>query len=315
MIRTITLNTGFDETCVVSETLRGGVAELRERSVQPSGKGVNAARVLLSLGIPTRAYGLVGRADSDLFARQLADEGIESSLVGVEGATRRNLTLLSLREGLPAAHFRAAGFSLGDDSAVATLLDRLRDECREGDIVSLHGSTPAGLPAHTWQRFARVARERAAKLVVDIYGPALPMTIADGGATISKPNQEEMRVLPGANTEPIDQAARNALRWMHANGVELPLITLGARGVMFLDDGRFAIATVPVSRQRLLVGAGDACVAGLIAGLTRRRATPMRIAAEGVATAAAHVEGCRGPALAKRAGELLEAVTVCEVEQ
>lgn len=313
MIRTITLNTGFDETFVVSETVPGGVSDVLERKVQPSGKGVNAARALAALGLPVRVYGLVGRADEGLFAQQLAEEGIESTLAAVDGVTRRNLTLLSSREGLPAAHFRAPGFSLRDDNSIATLLGRLAEECRRGDIVSLHGSTPTGLPSPTWARFARLARERAARLVIDVYGQALPTTLADGGATLCKPNQEEMRVLPGAQVGVVAEAARAALRWMNAHGVELPLISLGGNGVVYLEGGHVFSAALPVARPKILVGAGDACVAGLVAGLSRPGAAKARIAAEGIATAAAHVEGCSDSDLARRARELLEAVRVSDL--
>jgi 1-phosphofructokinase len=310
MIRTITLNTGFDETFLVSETSPGGVADVLERTVQPSGKGVNAARALVALGIPTRVYGLVGRAESRVFAHRLADQGIDSTLIEVDGETRRNLTLLSLREGLPAAHFRAPGFSLTGEGPIEAMLDRLRVECERADVVSLHGSTPVGLPVRTWARFARLARERGAHLVIDIYGQALPTALAEGGATLCKPNQEEMRVLPDAVSGSVEASARAALRWMDDHGVHLPLVSLGARGVMFHEDGNVFSAMVPVAKPKFLVGAGDACIAGLIAGLTRPGAARVSIAAEGVSTAAAHVEGCRGPALAQRARELKRLVTI-----
>ena len=45
MIRTVTLNTGFDELFTVSALDFGGVSDLREHRTLASGKGINAARV------------------------------------------------------------------------------------------------------------------------------------------------------------------------------------------------------------------------------------------------------------------------------
>ena len=46
MIRTVTLNTGFDETLRVG-AVDGGVAAILERSLTPSGKGINCVETTL----------------------------------------------------------------------------------------------------------------------------------------------------------------------------------------------------------------------------------------------------------------------------
>ena len=74
MIRTVTLNTGFDELFTVSALEPGGVTEAREHRTLASGKGINAARTIAALGEPVKAYGLVGKADRDLFRRLLERE-------------------------------------------------------------------------------------------------------------------------------------------------------------------------------------------------------------------------------------------------
>ncbi|HEY0514010.1 MAG TPA: hypothetical protein VGH73_19030 [Thermoanaerobaculia bacterium] len=50
MIRTVTLNTGFDEVFTVSAVDFGGVTETQRHVTLASGKGINAARTIAALG-------------------------------------------------------------------------------------------------------------------------------------------------------------------------------------------------------------------------------------------------------------------------
>src|SRR4051794_10511457 len=87
MIRTVTLNTGFDELFTVSALDFGGVSDLREHRTLASGKGINAARTIAALGEPVKAYGLIGRADRDRFQSLLERDGVETALVPIDAPT------------------------------------------------------------------------------------------------------------------------------------------------------------------------------------------------------------------------------------
>lgn len=310
MIRTVTLNTGFDETFVVSEAKYGGVSDIVEQWVQPSGKGVNAALGLRVLSVPVHVYGFVGREDLAGFKECLGREGADATLVELDSRTRRNLTLLSLAENAPAAHFRGRGFQVEGEAEVEELVSRLEVDCEGGDVVSLHGSTPEGAAVGTWGRFARVAWRRGARVAVDVYGEALLEVLDACEIDVCKPNEEEMRVLPGASSGATEEAARAALRYMVSRGVRLPIVSLGAEGVVFAGEGRLYSASAPVSRARVLVGAGDAFMAGVLASLAGREMGSSESVACGVAMASAHVEGLRGTMLADRWRQLLGSVQV-----
>jgi 1-phosphofructokinase family hexose kinase len=285
MIRTVTLNTGFDELFTVSALDFGGVSDLREHRTLASGKGINAARTIAALGEPVKAYGLIGRADRDLFQGLLNRDGVETALVPIDAPTRRNLTLLDLASGRPAAHFRAPGFTLDDPAPVDALLAELENDVQPGDLVSLHGSLPEGLDPRTWARLGRAALDRGAFLLLDLYGEPL-LHALDLPVALAKPNEEEIRILPGV-TGPDD-----ALRYLAARGVGLPVVSRGAKGLSFLVDGRIGTARQAVEKPRFLVGAGDACMAGLIVG--RQRGLPVLEAVRfAAAVAAAHVAGER----------------------
>jgi len=304
MIRTVTLNTGFDEVFTVNCLTFGGVADVLARRVFPSGKGINAARVVAALGTPVVAYALVGADDHDTFAAHLAGEGVECRLAPVPGGTRRNLTLL-VDDGQPAAHFRGRGFELVDEAPVRSLLGILLGDIRPGDIVSLHGATPSGLPTTTWASFAAAASSRGARVMADIYGAPLVELVERCALLACKPNEEEAQVLP----VPVQHSPGAALRYLASRGVQFPTISLGARGLAFLRDDALWVARCPVSDARMLVGAGDACTAGLAVALWEG-AEGADAARRGVAAAGAHVEGRSASDLGARARELMATVTL-----
>jgi 1-phosphofructokinase family hexose kinase len=283
MIRTVTLNTGFDELFTVSALDFGGVSDLREHRTLASGKGINAARTIAALGEPVKAYGLIGRADRDRFQSLLERDGVETALVPIDAPTRRNLTVLDLASGRPAAHFRAPGFTLDDPAPVDALLAELENDVQPGDLVSLHGSLPEGLDPRTWARLGRTALDRGAVLLLDLYGEPL-LHALDLPVALAKPNEEEIRIFPEV-TGPDD-----ALRYLAARGIALPVVSRGAEGLSFLIDGRIGTARLAVEKPRFLVGAGDACMGGFLVA-RQRGLGGLEAVRFAVAVAAAHVAG------------------------
>jgi len=142
------------------------------------------------------------------------------------------------------------------------LLAELENDVQPGDLISLQGSLPQGLDPRTWAHLGRAALDRGAVLLLDLYGEPL-LHALDLPVALCKPNEEEIRILPGV-TGPED-----ALRYLAARGVALPVVSRGAKGLSFLVDGRIGTARQAVEKPRFLVGAGDACMAGLLVG--RRR--------------------------------------------
>lgn len=313
MIRTITLNTGFDETVSVSSLSFGGVADLFSRQSLPSGKGINAGRVVRALGAPVVVYGLIGGAEHEAFRESLAEHGVESRMVEVDAPTRRNLTLAVKDIAKPAAHFRAPGFSLRDKAPIEQLKARLRSETQPGDIVSLHGSTPDGLDAATWTEIALVARDCGAQLLADVYGPSLPRLIASVETTCCKPNEHEVGTLPIAAETDAAGTAMSALHFMSRHQVRLPVVTLGVQGLLFAVGEDIWQAKLAPTVARVSVGAGDACAAGMLVALQEGCESLHEVARAGIAAAVAHVEATPPEQFSDRARLLRQSVELVAV--
>lgn len=308
MIRTVTLNSGFDELFTVSDFAFGAVGDIIAHRTLPSGKGFNMARVVRMLGEKVKAYGLVGELDHEEFASRLHEEEIPAGLVAVPGRTRRNITMLNVSDGHPAAHLKGAGFTLKSDLSFRSLLNLLKDEIEPGDLLALNGSTPRGIAYSAWAECGRLAEEKGARLLVDVSGEPLRQILHQCPVLVCKPNEEEMSVLLSENHRNRDEAVESALGFMRSCGVALPAVTLGADGLRFIAEERLWSARCDVPRARILVGAGDACMAGIAVGFARGTSSLKDIACYGVAAATAHVEGTETAAFASEVERLKPSV-------
>lgn len=299
-LRTVTLNSGFDDTFTVSDVEWGGVARVQSYESLPAGKGVNAARTASALGLPVCAYALVGGDDLEIFSARLEDEGIAHRLVAVPGHTRHNLTVAPASGERVAAHMVGEGFRLSNPSTVVRLVDTLVKDCQPGDMVTFNGSLPYGVSETCWSEAAERLRAAGVVLASDVQGVAMLHLLESHSVVFAKPNESEIAALPGIQGHSAE-TVEAALRSLASYGVVHPLVTLGARGAAFLEHGQVYIATCPVDRPVRAVGAGDAFMAGACSALLAGHLSTTALVSAGLAAASAHVSGSIGQALAESA--------------
>ena len=300
-IRTVTLSPGFDHMVRLDALTPGATSRVLSWRAEPAGKGVNVARALRYLDADATAYALVGDGEHGAFGAALAADGIAHVLVGVPQATRNNLTLSIDGDGAMASH--ATGPRMRDvpGALIDALFGQLAEDVVAGDIVCFNGSLPTGANPATWANWSGVLRRKGATLVADVQGEALAGVIQGGGLQAVKPNEDEMQAIPGipAAGDPL-QRARVAVALLQAAGVADPMVTLGARGVVHLVDGKPRLSCCRVDRPRVAVGAGDAFLAGYCMTLMGRERGAQPVLA-GLAVAAAHVGGAMRDTLAPAA--------------
>jgi 1-phosphofructokinase family hexose kinase len=304
MILTVTANPALDYSLKVDEIPVGRRARYHGAWIDPSGKGVNVARMAHRLGEPVFALALAGGATGTLLAEGLAREGVLHELVPVDSPTRINVTLLSGPDGT-ATHFHGAGSAV-TAKEVDLLRTRARDRLRSARLLVVSGSLPPGMRPADLGDLVRLAREASVPAIVDAEGEALAAAIA-AGATLVKPNLAEARGFLGRDLAPLEAA-----REISARGVETVVVTMSGDGAVAVRAGRAWKVTTPREGVVRAVGAGDSFAAGLAAGLRRGLALPEALrlaAAAGAATA-------RSPGTSLGRAEdverLLAAVTVSE---
>jgi 1-phosphofructokinase len=260
MIVTLTPNPSLDRTVEIDELVRGEVMRVRAAHVEPGGKGVNVARALVLHDVKAKAILPSGGAEGAQLVSLLPGESIEPVVVPIGGTVRSNVavvepdgTTTKLNE--PGPHLSPAEL----DALVATTHDAAVD----AEWVVLSGSLPPGAPDDFYARIVRELKDSPAKVVVDTSGPALVAALA-AGPDLIKPNQEELAEAAGQEIHTLRDAA-DAASELRRRGAVTVLVSLGANGALLVDGNGVFHGEAPAV-PRSTVGAGDAFLAGFLAG-------------------------------------------------
>ena len=278
MILTITLNFALDVTYHLDRFERGQTARVQGVARQAGGKGVNAARVLHSLGRDVAVSGFAGGFTAEEARAELARAGIRDALVEIPGESRIAMMIVE-RDG------EATGFSEPGPEITAPDWAALRDrfEALLGDTgaVIVAGSVPPGVPADGYAQLVAAAVRAGVPVLLDADSEALARGV-EARPDIVKINEAELRGVH--DHEHLMEAAR-ALQDQGARSV---VITQGADGLSALtEDGDVLHAAPPEPLLGNPTGAGDAASAALMAGLLDGRPWPERLADATALSAAA----------------------------
>ncbi|UWD79087.1 1-phosphofructokinase family hexose kinase [Curtobacterium flaccumfaciens] len=267
MILVVTPNPAVDVTYRVSEQRIGETQRVLEVQRRPGGKGLNVGRVLAATGVPTHAVLPLGGDGGRWITHALDDLGLVHTDVAVRGETRTTVTVVD-----DLAHptmFGEPGPVLSPDewdtvtAAVETLLDG--DVGRAGGAAGappavalvVSGSLPRDSDPAVVARWVTAARHRGVLSVVDCSGAAL-LAAASAGATVCKPNREELLEATGTDDE-----RSGALRLLGL-GATVVVVSRGSDGIAAHTAAHvLEVPAVPgVSGNP--TGAGDAATAGLV---------------------------------------------------
>jgi 1-phosphofructokinase len=151
------------------------------------------------------------------------------------------------------------------------LLETIEGLAASYDWFALSGNLPPGVPATIYATIITQLKRHGKQVVLDTSGEALREGVR-AGPTIVKPNVDELQQLTGqslSDEAAVEQAARQLL-----GDIRLVVISMGERGALFVDAATTLIAIPPPVLVKSTVGAGDAMVAGLIAGQVQGLSLP-----------------------------------------
>lgn len=264
---TVTLNPAIDQTITLDALNPGHVHRARAVRSDAGGKGVNVACCLADWGIPVFATGVLGYDNAAPFEALLAKKGIDDRFVWIAGETRTNLKLLDAAS-IETTDINLPGLAVTPGTLVSVRAV-LNGIVTEGCLVVLAGSLPGQLPLETYAHLTVALKARGARVVLDASGPALAAALAAPAHALPhaiKPNRNELEEWAGRPLPTLDAVAA-AARSLHEHGVPLVVVSLGPDGALFVSEEGMWHAHPPATEVASTVGAGDALVAGLVAGL------------------------------------------------
>jgi 1-phosphofructokinase/tagatose 6-phosphate kinase len=267
MILTVTLNAAIDRTLSVPSFRLGRRHRAVDQTAIAGGKGINVARALRTLGRPVIAMGTAGGGVGTRIVDMLREEGIAADFVRIAEQSRTSTAVIDPTEGTT-TEINERGPALTDEE-IDRVVERILYVAHGASICVLCGSLPRGVPSDLYARLVGELRRIGVKAVVDCEGEPLRLALRAGPDLIT-PNVTEAEELVGHEFgEPDDRVA--GLRTM---------VDLGARDAMMTsDDGCVALLSVDQGERAALrahvepreavspIGAGDAFLAGYVAGL------------------------------------------------
>jgi 1-phosphofructokinase len=258
---TVTANPSVDRTIEVPGLVRGGLHRATAVRIQPGGKGINVARALVSNGIKARAVVPAGGPEGEQLISLLSDYSIEVVRVPTLGPVRMNVSVIEPDATVTKLNEPGAPLTTAETAALA---DAVINAAQGASCVVVAGSLPPGVePEFYADLIVRLARAEI-PVALDTSGPALRKALR-ANPTVVKPNHHELEEAVERRLPTLGDVV-DAARHLCELGACAVLASLGSDGAVLVSDEGAWHAETPVVSARSSVGAGDAMLAGFLAG-------------------------------------------------
>jgi 1-phosphofructokinase len=134
----------------------------------------------------------------------------------------------------------------------------------EAEWLACTGSLPPGAPIDFYASVVERLGAASVRVAVDSSGAPLVAAL-EAGPDLVKPNREELSEATGLPVATLGDVV-TAAEQLRARGARTVLASLGADGAVLVEAGRATYGHARVERPRSAVGAGDAMLAGFLAG-------------------------------------------------
>lgn len=268
MFLTITPNLCIERTIQLPQFIAGQVhrVEPQQLGVNVGGKGINAARVATKLGCESYALAWAGRRQKLWIEEELTQEGIVHQLIESEADTRICINVLAGEEFVKTEIVEA-----GNELSIAEgtrFLETYAALLPQVEMIAVCGSYPPAQNPELNMHLALLVQmaQRAGKRVL-VDGKGKPFQLCLHSKTSPwavKPNLDEAQELLNRPIE-TPQDERRAVRDILKRGVEVVILSCGARGAYWGTAQGIWFVEAPSIREVSPVGSGDALVGAFCA--------------------------------------------------
>lgn len=258
---TVTLNPALDLTGSIANLNQGSVSLVEKATLHAAGKGVNVAKVLSELGAEVTVTGFLGQDNPELFTQLFESIHAKDAFVRVKGATRINVKLVEHNGAVSDINFPGVEVSQQD---IETFEAQLFQLAKHHDFFVIAGSLPKGVSPERCAQWIKALRKLGKKVLFDSSREALAAGL-DAAPWLIKPNDDELSEFVGRPLTDVSEC-KHAASELTEKGIDNIVVSMGAKGVMWLQQGTWLQATPPKMDVVSTVGAGDTLVAGFCWG-------------------------------------------------
>jgi 1-phosphofructokinase len=258
---TVTINPVVDQTLSIPNFAAGKVNRVQTSQLDPGGKGINVASCLADFGQPATVTGFLGTDNEEIFRRLFERKGIEDRFVRIAGQTRIGVKISDevLKQ---TTDINFPGLTPGP-AAIERFFAILRELASTHEWFVLSGSIPAGVSVGIYGEMVKTLAGK--KVVLDTSGEGFRQAVA-AGPWLIKPNVDELGEFAGEKLATRTAIIQVARALMQRHGITTVVVSMGKEGAIFIE-GRETVWAAPTPVEvKSTVGAGDAMVAGIVAG-------------------------------------------------
>jgi 1-phosphofructokinase len=261
---TVTINPAIDQTVVIPNFAAGTVNRIQSSQMDPGGKGINVASFLADFGQPATVTGFLGADNDEIFRQLFVQKEIEDRCVRIAGKTRISVKISdeALRQ---TTDINFPG-QMPSPADVEQLFAILRELALTHEWFVLSGSIPAGVSTGIYGEMVRALAGK--NVVLDTSGEGFRQAVA-AGPWLIKPNVDELREYVGERLDTTEAILKVARSLIERYKIATVVVSMGKDGAIFVEGGETVWAVPPPVEVKSTVGAGDAMVAGIVAGKIR----------------------------------------------
>ena len=200
--------------------------------MNPGGKGANQAVAAARLGAHVT---FICKTGNDIFGKQAAEifenEGIDISYLLEDPANPSGVALITVDDNGENTIVVASG---SNGTLSRADIEHSKNVIENASVVLMQ----LEIPLDTVQYVAAIAREKNVRVILN-PAPAcdLPLSLMKNISIIT-PNEREAEMLTGSPVNNFD-TAKEAAKSLSSKGIETVIITLGPKGALVYDGGKF----------------------------------------------------------------------------
>ncbi|MEA4813195.1 MAG: hexose kinase [Anaerolineaceae bacterium] len=260
----VTLHPAVDKFVKTTRLVPDGISRTEIISIYAGGKGNNAARALVRMGVPAITVSFNGGFTGAQIVDNLEKEGIHCAWVKCQAPIRIS-TLVHETE----TEHTFALYEPGQKVTKKEAEEMLRNFSGLLDaesIVLLCGSGQGLYLEDMYGEMVKIAHSKGARCLVDSSVPALSYAI-ESKPYMVKANQHEIGEYLGR-----DLCTRSSqvdgLQELNKRGISVSAMSLGAEGLIASDGKDVYHASLQVAEVKNVVGCGDTLLAGMAKALS-----------------------------------------------
>jgi 1-phosphofructokinase len=219
-------NPAIDITYPVETFAAGGTLLNVPSRMFPSGKGINVANVVRTLGEEVCVVGIMPERDQRRFETYLDGRKIQHGFFTISGDVRTNVSIIEQKSGM-VSHLNSAG-PIVPVRVQEEFVRFVSGHFKRGDEWCFSGSIPSGFEDDVYAQLVRAGKEAGVSTFLDTRGRPLRLGIRARPLSV-KPNIAELEDLFGEQVKGVRHIALKGKKLLD-RGVSFVFISLGSDG-------------------------------------------------------------------------------------